>query len=184
MGNQLVSSVKVVIRPIDYYLAEVPDFKLKINLGQTQFFKVALCQHGTEGDVVVKVLPHEDPSLLLEAYKRELDAFAKLTAGNVSIAAFRLTEIRPNFAFIVRQYVRFSLYDRLLTRPFLTHLEKCWLVYQIFKCMAWCHEKGIRHGDLKLENIMVTSSLWIVIADFATYKPTSLPDVSVHLKQT
>lgn len=177
MGNQLVSSVKVVIRPIDYYLAEVPEFKLKVNLGQTQFLKVALCQHA-EGDVVVKVLPHEDPSLLLEAYKRQLEAFAKMTAGNVSIAAFRIAEIRPNFAFLVRQYIRFSLYDRLLTRPFLTHIEKCWLVYQIIKCMAWCHEKGIQHGDLKLENIMVTSSLWIVIADFSTYKPVSLPEVS------
>lgn len=43
--------------------------------------------------------------------------------------------------------------------------------------MAWCHEKGLRHGDLKLENILVTSANWVVVTDFATYKPVSLPEV-------
>ena len=136
--------------------------------------------HYSEGDVVLKLLNHEDPSLLLGQYKQELLAFAKLTNTNVSIASFRIVEIRQNFAFIARQFVRFSLYDRLSTRPFLTHLEKCWIVFQVFKCMAWCHEKGIQHGDIKLENTLVTSSLWVVLADFATYKPVCLPEVCLY----
>ena len=176
MGNQLVSSVKTVIKPIDHYLSEVPEFKYRQSLGQTQFLKVALCYH-SEGDVVVKVLSHEDPSLLLEQYKRELISFAKLTATNISIASFRVAEIRSNFAYIARQFVRFSLYDRISTRPFLTHLEKCWIVYQLLRCIAWCHERHIHHGDIKLENIMVTSYLWVVVTDFATYKPVTLPEV-------
>lgn len=72
--------------------------------------------------VVCKVLSHEDPSLLLEEYKRELEAFALMTAGNCSVAAFRIVELRPSFAFIVRQYVRYSVYERLQTRPFLSQL--------------------------------------------------------------
>lgn len=178
MGNQLVSSVKTVIKPIDYYLAEMSnEMKLKQSLGQTQFLKVALCLCGSEGDVVVKVLSHEDPSLLLEPYKEEILAFDRATASHPSIASFRIVEIRPNFAYMVRQFVRFSLYDRLSTRPFLTDIEKCWIVYQILRCMDWCHQRGIVHGDIKLENILVTSNLWVILTDFATYKPVSLPEV-------
>lgn len=177
MGNQLVSSVKTVIRPIDYYLNEVPEFKFKGSLGQTQFLKVALCAH-EEGDVVVKVLSHEDPSLLLEHYKKDLNEFARITANNLSIVSFQIAEIRPNFAFIARQFVRFSLYDRLSTRPFLTDIEKYWIVYQIFRCLDWCHQQNIFHGDLKLENILITSNLWVILTDFASYKPVTLPEVS------
>ncbi|KAH7644656.1 phosphoinositide 3-kinase regulatory subunit 4-like protein [Dermatophagoides farinae] len=175
MGNQLVSSVKTVIRPIDYYLNEVPDFKYKCSLGQTQFLKVALCAHN-EGDTVVKVLSHEDPSILLEQYKKDLLNLAKLASKNVSIASFRIVEIRTNFAYMARQFVRYSLYDRLSTRPFMTDIEKAWIVYQIFRCMQWCHDFNIYHGDLKLENILVTSNLWVIISDFASYKPIRLPE--------
>ncbi|KAH9425309.1 phosphoinositide-3-kinase, regulatory subunit 4 [Dermatophagoides pteronyssinus] len=175
MGNQLVSSVKTVIRPIDYYLNEVPDFKYKCSLGQTQFLKVALCSHN-EGDTVVKVLSHEDPSILLEQYKKDLLNLAKLTAKNVSIASFRIVEIRTNFAYMARQFVRYSLYDRLSTRPFMTDIEKAWIVYQILRCLQWCHNYNIYHGDLKLENILVTSNLWVIVSDFASYKPIRLPE--------
>ena len=184
MGNQLISSVKTVIKPIEHYLSEVPNIKLKSSLGQTQFLKVAHCIHGSEGEVVVKVLSHEDPSLLLESYREELIAFANLTSNNSSISTFRIIEIRSNFAYIVRQYVRFSLYDRLSTRPFLVDIEKCWIIYQIFRCMAWCHEREIYHGDIKLENILVTSNLWVMLTDFATYKPINLPEVCLFVYES
>ena len=175
MGNQLISSVKTVIRPIDYYLSEVQEYKFKSSLGQTQFLKVALCSTA-DGDVVVKVLHHEDPSLLLEQYRDALIDFANKTAGNLSIAAFQVVEMRPNFAFMVRQFIKFSLYDRLSTRPFLSDIEKAWIAFQILKCLAWCHERSILHGDIKLENILITSSQWVVMSDFATYKPALLAD--------
>lgn len=176
MGNQLVSSVKTVIRPIDYYLAEVADIRYEQPLSQTQFLKVALCSYPGDGEVVVKVLAHEDPSLLLEQYLEDLLKVARLTTGNFSLATFRIVELRTNFAYMVRQYIRYSLYDRLSTRPFLAPIEKAWIVYQICRCLAWCHERRLYHGDLKLENILITSNLWVVIGDLATYKPVMLPD--------
>lgn len=32
------------------------------------------------------------------------------------------------------------------------------------------------HGDIKLENVMVSSWNWLLLADFATVKPTLLPE--------
>jgi phosphoinositide-3-kinase regulatory subunit 4 len=37
------------------------------------------------------------------------------------------------------------------------------------------HERGVCHGDIKCENVLVTSWNWIFITDFACYKPTYLP---------
>lgn len=32
------------------------------------------------------------------------------------------------------------------------------------------------HGDIKLENILVTSWLWLLLTDFASFKPAFLPE--------
>ena len=36
----------------------------------------------------------------------------------------------------------------------------------------------ICHGDIKSENIMMTSWNWLLLADFASFKPTYLPEVN------
>lgn len=36
-------------------------------------------------------------------------------------------------AFIVREYVKHSLYDKVSTRPFLTILEKRWITFQVIE---------------------------------------------------
>lgn len=41
--------------------------------------------------------------------------------------------------------------------------------------MKQCHEKGICHGDIKCENVLVTSWNWLYLADFASFKPTYIP---------
>lgn len=38
-----------------------------------------------------------------------------------------------------------------------------------------CHKVGVCHGDIKLENITVTSWNWVMLVDFASFKPTFLP---------
>jgi hypothetical protein len=50
-----------------------------------------------------------------------------------------------------------------------------WLAFQLLAALAQCHERGVCHGDLKCENVLVTSWDWLFLADFATHKPTYLP---------
>lgn len=85
---------------------------------------------------------------------------------------------RPNSipVFLIRQYFPYNLYDRLSTRPFLSHIEKLWIIYQLMRAIEEAHEEGVVHGDIKPENIMVTSWNWVVLTDFAPYKPVQIPD--------
>lgn len=61
------------------------------------------------------------------------------------------------------------------TRPFLTHIEKLWIAFQLLSALHTAHTNKTSHGDIKSENILVTSSNWIYLSDFASYKPTYLP---------
>lgn len=99
--------------------------------------------------------------------------------GNVllNVCCFTKVTINDKCALLLRQYIKYNLYDRLSTRPFLSLIEKKWIVYQIMKTVQAIHQRGIFHGDLKLENILVTSSSWTLLTDFATYKPVLLPEV-------
>lgn len=55
-------------------------------------------------------------------------------------------------------------------------LEKKWVAFQLLTALSHARSQGIAHGDIKSENILVTSSLWVYITDFSSpFKPTMLP---------
>ena len=74
-----------------------------------------------------------------------------------------------------RQHIHLTLHDRILTRPFLSAAEKKWLVFQLLHALAQCHSRRVCHGDIKAENVLVTSFGWLLLADFAPFKPARLP---------
>ena len=74
-------------------------------------------------------------------------------------------------AYLIRQFISRSLYDRLNTRPFLTISEKKWVAYQLLRALESVHAEGVVHGDLKCENILLTSDDWLLLGDFAPFKP-------------
>jgi serine/threonine protein kinase len=56
-------------------------------------------------------------------------------------------------------------------RPLLTETDKLWLVFQLLEAVATMHACGARHGDLKAENVLLTSWNWLLLSDLAPYKP-------------
>ena len=76
---------------------------------------------------------------------------------------------------LVRQYLWSSLSERITSRPFLRPSEKRWFGYQILLALCQAHGTGICHGDIKTENILLTSWGWVFLVDFSPYKPVTLP---------
>lgn len=145
------------------------------SLGSTRFLKVARAE-SQEGLVVVKVFVIHDPSLPLSSYKDHLEDVRKKLSTAVNCIPFQKIILTDKAGLIVREYVKYSLYDRLSTRPFLTNIEKRWITFQILYALHQCHKVGVCHGDIKLENIMVTAWNWVLLVDFASFKPTFVPD--------
>ena len=148
-------------------------------IGGGKFIK-AIHAKSEIGDVVVKVY-----------IKRELDEDLSVAEKQIEeMAATFSIKNQPNIipyqewqessksstAFLVRQYFSSNLYDRLSTRPFLMSIEKKWLAYQLLRALVQLHKASICHGDVKSENIMVTSWSWLFLTDIACFKPTYLPE--------
>lgn len=43
----------------------------------------------------------------------------------------------------MREFVKYSLYDRMSTRPFFTNIEKKWIAFQVLYALHKCHEVGV-----------------------------------------
>ncbi|KAF8097740.1 hypothetical protein N665_0281s0005 [Sinapis alba] len=177
MGNKIARTTQV--SATEYYLHDLPssyNLVLKEVLGRGRFFKSILCKHD-EGLVLVKVYFKRGDSIDLREYERRLvkikDVFLSLEHPHVW--PFQFWQETDKAAYLVRQYFFSNLHDRLSTRPFLSLVEKKWLAFQLLLAVKQCHEKGICHGDIKCENVLVTSWNWLYLADFASFKPTYIP---------
>ncbi|CAG0883408.1 unnamed protein product [Darwinula stevensoni] len=174
MGNQLSGIVPSQIHAVEHYFSDLPQLHFDKSLGSTRFLKVARAR-SRDGLLTVKVFVILDPSLPLRVYQKRLDEIHEVLATSSHCLCYKILTVNEICTIITRQYIKFNLYDRINTRPFLLPIEKLWLAYQILIAVSQCHAVGVCHGDLKLENVMVTSWLWVFLADFASFKPTFLP---------
>ncbi|OXU19045.1 hypothetical protein TSAR_000320 [Trichomalopsis sarcophagae] len=175
MGNQLVGIAPSQIFPVEHYLTDHSDLRFDVSLGSTRFFKVARAR-SQEGLIVVKVFAIHDPTLPLSTYKDKLEEIRSKLASAVNCLPFQRMILTEKAGFIMREYVKYSLYDRISTRPFLSSIEKKWITFQVLYALHQAHKFGVCHGDIKLENIMITSWNWVLLTDFASFKPTYLPE--------
>ncbi|XP_026728323.1 phosphoinositide 3-kinase regulatory subunit 4 isoform X2 [Trichoplusia ni] len=175
MGNQLVGVAPSQIYPVEHYLSDHVDLSFDQSLGSTRFLKVARAR-SREGLVVVKVFAVHDPSLPLAEHKERILKIKEQLASAFNCLPFQRVILTDKAGLLMREYCKCSVYDRMSTRPFLTVLEKKWITFQVLYALHRMHKLGICHGDIKLENIMVTSWLWVLLTDIASFKPTFLPD--------
>lgn len=142
----------------------------------------------------------EDDQFLIQAQQQELARIHQALHDKPHMAPFlhwqvgaaknlpppnrihRMT-VRP--AVLVRPHFYTTLSDRLASRPFLTHVEKLWIVYQLLRALDTMHgntdENGnhdpVVHGFLTTENVGLSSWNWVVLMDVSSYKArTALPD--------
>lgn len=124
---------------------------------------------------MIKIFAIQDPSLPLATYRDHLEDVRQKLSSAVNCIPYSKIILSDTCALLTRQYSKDTLYDRISTRPFLTNIEKKWITFQILYALHQCHRVGVCHGDIKLENITVTSWNWVLLVDFASFKPTFLP---------
>ncbi|KAK5998256.1 Putative serine/threonine-protein kinase VPS15 [Cladobotryum mycophilum] len=157
-------------------IAQLQDIQYERGIGNARFMKSIRGRH-ENGVVLVKVLVKPFTEVKLEKYKKQIIEQRKALAGVPNALGFqRIIETETN-GYLVRQFLYSSLYDRLSTRPFLEDIEKKWLAFQLLCALRDCHARDIYHGDLKAQNVLVTSWNWLYLTDFSSaFKPVMLPD--------
>lgn len=178
MGNQPAQD------PRTYFQNDLPNFIYQDRIGNGKFMKTYIVKvKGVPFVVKVYMKTAEEN---LQSVSLELShlwktispsRYPNLLPYQMWIKSAKPTRNNVYPVYLIRQYMQSSLHDRLSTRPFLTPVEKLWLMYQLFKALEVCHmSHGIIHGDIKPENVMCTSWNWLVLTDFGTFKPANLPD--------
>ncbi|KAL8659199.1 MAG: hypothetical protein Q9226_000537 [Calogaya cf. arnoldii] len=162
--------------PAGIDVPELADLTYEKALGQARLMKSIRARH-QHGLVVVKLAMKPYPQLDLGKYVRAIrrQRNALFDVPN-ALPYQRVIETTTN-GYLVRQYLYSSLYDRMSTRPFLEDIEKKWLAFQLLCALRDCHARDVFHGDIKTENILVTSWNWLYLTDFSScYKRTRLPE--------
>ncbi|KAI3714696.1 hypothetical protein L6452_21655 [Arctium lappa] len=177
MGNKIARTTQASAS--EYYLHDLPssyNLVLKEVLGRGRFLKSIQCKHD-EGLILVKVYFKRGDSVDLRDYERRLTQIREIFGRieNPHVWPFQFWLETDKAAYLLRQYFFNNLHDRLSTRPFLSLVEKKWLAFQLLYAVQQSHANGICHGDIKCENVLVTSWNWLYLADFASFKPTYIP---------
>lgn len=122
--------------------------------------------------VAVKVLDPAyitDDSDVLARFRREAKAIAALRHPNI-LTVYDYGE-EEGLAYIVMEYVEGgTLKDRLKGEPFEPQ-RAMGLAIGVGRALAFAHDQGIIHRDVKPANILLPREDWPLLADFGLVKP-------------
>jgi phosphoinositide-3-kinase, regulatory subunit 4 len=155
---------------------ELADLVHEKTLASARFMK-SVRARSQNGYVFVKAVMKPYASFEVQEYvKRITEERNNLADIPNALGYQRIVEVGSG-GFLVRQYIFSSVYDRMSTRPFLEDVEKKWMVFQLLCAVRDCHARNVYHGDIKTENLLVTSWNWLYLTDFSSsFKPTNLPE--------
>jgi len=175
MGNAQVARVD---EP-GVLLSGYPGLVFQDVLGTYKLFKVMQCVHEREGPVVVKLFLHREGAPKLDDVQNKVlqikDALSSQWM-HPNVVPYQGMEITARSAILLRHHFARNLYDRIYSRPFLTEVTKHWIAFQVLCSVCQAHSVGVAHGDLKTENIFVSSWNHAILSDFAMFKPLVLPE--------
>ncbi|KAJ1437066.1 Serine/threonine-protein kinase, active site [Sesbania bispinosa] len=143
-------------------------YELGRTLGEGNFGKVKLARDTDSGQLfAVKILEKTKIIELNNAdqIKREISTLKLLKHSNV----VRLYEVLASKTriYMVLEYVNGGeLFDKIASKGKLSEADGRKMFQQLINGVSYCHNKGVFHRDLKLENVLVDAKGNIKITDF------------------
>ncbi|QRV84883.1 phosphoinositide 3-kinase regulatory subunit 4 [Ceratobasidium sp. AG-Ba] len=152
---------------LDSYVSELgPDVVYEKSVGSARFLKTVRARH-RNGPLVIKVFIKPSSDLTLRDHKTRLRNHRDKLAGIPNVHTYQAFVESDKAGYVIRQWLASNLYDRIREK---------WFAFQLLCGMRDAHSQGVPHGDIKSENVLVTSYNWVYITDFASSKPTFLPE--------
>jgi serine/threonine-protein kinase len=110
-----------------------------------------------------------------QRFLREIQVHAKLQHGNIASVhnAFRHGD---SFA-LVLEYVEGEPLSKRLAREAVSREEGRDIVKQVLRALAYAHERGVIHRDIKPDNILLSADGRVKLTDFGLARP--LADLSL-----
>lgn len=173
--GQGTSSAAIPIGPTAIETAELSDLTYERSLGGARFLRTVRAKH--QNGIVVAKLISKLPNVPYKRYGQLLREERQKLRGVPNVLPYSRIRETSTLGLLVRQYIHQSLYDRVSIRPFLETIEKKWIAFQLLCAVKDCHTRNVFHGDIKSENVLVTSWGWVYLTDFASqFKPVYLPE--------
>ncbi|KAA1466979.1 hypothetical protein DENSPDRAFT_63475 [Dentipellis sp. KUC8613] len=137
------------------------DLEEKIGIG---FFSDVYKGVWREHTVAIKVLAETTPRKL---FVHEISIWKTLSHPNVlELLGASSASGDPPWFFVSPYYSNGSLVSYLKGLESMIHVDLLKMIHEIAKGMAYLHEQGVLHGDLKAANVLVDDHLHCVISDF------------------
>lgn len=160
---------------VSAYVDVLDEIQYKRPIGSSRFLRTVKAQD-PDGAIVVKVFIKPSQDIPLENWKKVLQVYKHRLSDVPSALSYTKIIETDRAGYLIRQFIKTNAYDRISTRPFLEDVEKKWIAFQLLNTLSECHERGVVHGDIKTENVLVTSWNWVLLSDFAPFKPIYLPE--------
>ncbi|KAH8583376.1 kinase domain-containing [Cryptosporidium sp. chipmunk genotype I] len=154
----------------DEYLKgfEIPanELNLKCRIGEGGYGKVYKAIWTTRGiTVAVKAFRRRDKNALAREFYSELSIISRIRHPNVTL--FLGVVMSPLYCLVTELVPNGSLFDLLHTKnSYLTSTQLLKISRDICCGMAYLHENGVLHCDLKSSNILLSGNFNVKIGDF------------------
>ena len=192
MGNQLAVSGSAAAVNLSDISDNARHLQLVAPLGGVKrgrlFTSLHCRQLHSSSDVVIKVFVQrpddraqaaaintfQDALQMVEAQMRRY--FKESPEAPCNLLFYTLRSRHGGYCLLQRPYIHYSVAERLQMRPFWEPQQRLFACYQLLQALVQLHE-GCKctHGDLKPENVLLSTQDWLYIADFCPYKPPLLP---------
>lgn len=161
---------------ISSYIDVLDEVHYQSQLNSSRFLKTCKALD-PNGEIVVKIFLKPTESYELSDVYSKIQKQSVILRQLPHVLNYSKIVYTDRAGYLIRQHLKTNLYDRLSLRPFLQDIELKFLSFQLLQLLSDIHMRDVCHGDIKTENIMVTSANWLILTDFAEYlKPKYLPE--------